>query len=103
MSCASIWALACPDKVAANLLPISDCRGVALEGMQRWEEAIADYKAVLAASPNDPSAWNNLGNPNAALGNWEVTFQLPRLHAHHASTYADFFKFREVECAPCRH
>lgn len=47
-------------------------RGVALEGMRRWEEAIADYKAVLAAAPTDPSAWNNLGNPNAALGNWEV-------------------------------
>lgn len=36
------------------------CRGVVLEGMRRWEEAIADYQAVLAASPNDPSAWNNL-------------------------------------------
>ena len=31
------------------------CRGVALEGMQRWDEAIADYKTVLAAAPNDPS------------------------------------------------
>jgi len=30
----------------------------------RWDEAAADYKAVLAASPNDPSAWNNLGNTN---------------------------------------
>ena len=28
--------------------------------MQRWEEAIGDYEAVLAASPKDPSAWNNL-------------------------------------------
>ncbi len=37
-----------------------------LEGMRRWEEAIADYQAVLEASPRDPSAWNNL--VCAALG-----------------------------------
>ena len=38
-----MWCCMCP------------CRGVALEGMQRWDEAIADYKTVLAAAPNDPS------------------------------------------------
>ncbi len=37
-------------------------RGVALEALGRWEEAIADYRAVLAAAPNDPAGWNNLGN-----------------------------------------
>jgi hypothetical protein len=30
----------------------------------RWDEAAADYKAVLAVAPEDPSAWNNLGNTN---------------------------------------
>ena len=37
-------------------------RGVALESLKRYEEATSDYKAVLEASPNDPAAWNNLGN-----------------------------------------
>ena len=61
-------------------------RGVALEGLRRWDDAIADYKAVLKAAPNDPSAWNNLGNPNAALGRWDVAEQVPSigtLHAEH--------------------
>jgi tetratricopeptide (TPR) repeat protein len=26
---------------------------------------------VLAAAPDDPSAWNNLGNANAGLGRWD--------------------------------
>ena len=30
---------------------------------------------MLKVAPNDPSAWNNLGNPNAALGNWEIAEQ----------------------------
>jgi len=30
----------------------------------RWDEAAADYQAVLAVAPDDPSAWNNLGNTN---------------------------------------
>lgn len=40
-------------------------RGVALEALNRFEEACADYRAVLAAAPEDPSAWNNLGNASA--------------------------------------
>jgi hypothetical protein len=31
----------------------------------RFEEAAADYRAVLAVAPDDPSAWNNLGNASA--------------------------------------
>ena len=31
-----------------------------LEAMERYPEAKRDYKSVLAAAPNDPSAWNNL-------------------------------------------
>ena len=30
---------------------------------------------MLRVAPSDPSAWNNLGNPNAALGNWDVAEQ----------------------------
>ena len=41
------------------------CRGVVLEALGRFEEAIQDYRAVLAAAPNDPAAWNNLGNATA--------------------------------------
>jgi len=28
-----------------------------LEALGRWDEAIADYRAVLAAAPNDPAGW----------------------------------------------
>lgn len=44
------------------------CRGVVLEAQGKWDEAVKDYRAVLAAAPNDPSAWNNLGNASAGLG-----------------------------------
>jgi tetratricopeptide (TPR) repeat protein len=37
-------------------------RGVVLESLGRYEEAASDYEAVLSAQPNDPAAWNNLGN-----------------------------------------
>lgn len=37
-------------------------RGVALESLGRLEEASADYEAVLHVQPEDPAAWNNLGN-----------------------------------------
>jgi hypothetical protein len=46
------------------------CRGVALEGLGRFEEAIADYRAVLAVAPDDPAGWNNLGNASNGLGRW---------------------------------
>jgi hypothetical protein len=46
-------------------LRLSTCRGVILEALGRFDEAITDYRAVLAAQPNDPSAWNNLGNATA--------------------------------------
>mmetsp|Transcript_10578 Transcript_10578/g.15783 ORF Transcript_10578/g.15783 Transcript_10578/m.15783 type:complete len:212 (+) Transcript_10578:1-636(+) len=36
-------------------------RGVALEALGRFEEAIEAYEAVLKAQPNDPAGWNNLG------------------------------------------
>ncbi|GAB4818025.1 hypothetical protein N2152v2_005071 [Parachlorella kessleri] len=44
--------------------------GVVLEALGRFEEAIQDYRAVLAAAPNDPAAWNNLGNATAGAGRW---------------------------------
>ncbi|QDZ18927.1 TPR repeat domain-containing protein [Chloropicon primus] len=47
-------------------------RGVAYEGIKEYKLAIEDYKAVLDVSPSDPAAWNNFGNANAALQNWEV-------------------------------
>lgn len=36
-------------------------RGVALENSGRFAEAVDDYRAVLGVAPDDPSAWNNLG------------------------------------------
>jgi tetratricopeptide (TPR) repeat protein len=38
--------------------------------LTRWDEAAADYKAVLAVAPDDPSAWNNLGNTYLGLTRW---------------------------------
>ena len=37
-------------------------RGVLFENQLLFDEAIADYRAVLKVSPSDPVAWNNLGN-----------------------------------------
>ena len=39
-----------------------------LEAQGRWDEAVEDYRTVLRAAPDDPSAWNNLGNASAGLG-----------------------------------
>lgn len=33
-----------------------------MEALDRFDEAIADYKAVLAAAPDDPAAFNNLAS-----------------------------------------
>ncbi|EFJ48098.1 hypothetical protein VOLCADRAFT_91321 [Volvox carteri f. nagariensis] len=44
-------------------------RGVALEALGRWSEAVEDYRAVLQAAPLDPAGWNNLGNAMGRTGN----------------------------------
>jgi len=36
-----------------------------------FDEAIADYRAVLKVSPSDPAAWNNLGNAEMGRENFE--------------------------------
>ena len=36
----------------------------------RFEEAEVDYRAILAVAPEDPAAWNNLGNTTLAMGRW---------------------------------
>ena len=41
-----------------------------LEAQGRFDEAILDYKKVIAADDKDPSAWNNLGNASAGLQKW---------------------------------
>lgn len=50
-------------------------RGVTLETLDRYPEAKRDYEAVLAVSPDDAAAWNNLGNVNAASLDWEGALQ----------------------------
>ncbi len=37
-------------------------RGVVLEALGRFDDAVRDYRAVLDVAPNDPAGWNNLGN-----------------------------------------
>jgi tetratricopeptide (TPR) repeat protein len=37
----------------------------------RFREAEEDYLSVLDVAPNDPAAWNNLGNTNMGMGNWD--------------------------------
>ncbi|MGS1016328.1 tetratricopeptide repeat-containing sulfotransferase family protein [Allosphingosinicella humi] len=45
----------------------------------RWDEAIAAYKATLAAAPGDFESWNNLGNTYAAKGDrQQARFALER-------------------------
>lgn len=46
------------------------CRGVVLEALGQFEDALTDYRAVLAVQPQDPAGWNNLGNASAGLGRW---------------------------------
>jgi len=48
-------------------------RGVAYEGLGKLELAVADYRNVLQRDPKDPAAWNNLGNVNAKMENWDVS------------------------------
>lgn len=54
----------------------------------RWDEAAADYQAVLAVAPKDPSAWNNLGN--TYMG------EHARLYSQQYHRY-DFFRCYMVE------
>lgn len=51
-------------------------RGVTLESLGRYDEAAADYQAVLAAQPNDPAAWNNLGNVKVFFPLLQINLQL---------------------------
>ncbi|MEO2192163.1 MAG: tetratricopeptide repeat protein [bacterium] len=46
-------------------------RGVLFENQLMFEEAIADYRAVLKVSPNDPVGWNNLGNAQMGAGQFD--------------------------------
>ena len=46
-------------------------RGTALEGLGRWEDAIADYNRVLELDPQDAMAYNNRGNAKTGLGKWQ--------------------------------
>lgn len=46
-------------------------RGVVLEALGRFDEAKEDYVAVLQVDPNDPAAWNNLGNACAGSRDYE--------------------------------
>jgi len=43
-------------------------RGVSLEALQRWSEAMADYRRVIEICPDAPEAYNNLGNALHAQG-----------------------------------
>jgi tetratricopeptide (TPR) repeat protein len=38
---------------------------VVLEALGRFDEAAVDYRSVLEVQPDDPAAWNNLGNASA--------------------------------------
>ena len=45
-------------------------RGTAEEALGRWDEASADYEAVLRLQPDDASALYNLGNVAGSRGDW---------------------------------
>ena len=39
---------------------------------RRYKEAEDDYLSILDVAPDDPAAWNNLGNTNIGLGNYDA-------------------------------
>jgi tetratricopeptide (TPR) repeat protein len=41
----------------------------------RFKEAEEDYLSVLDVAPGDPAAWNNLGNTNMGMGNWDKSVE----------------------------
>eukprot|EP00892_Ulva_mutabilis_P011591 jgi/Ulvmu1/8804/UM048_0059.1 len=47
-------------------------RGAVLEQLGRFKEAEDDYLSILDVSPDDPAAWNNLGNTNLGMGNYDA-------------------------------
>lgn len=51
----------CSEPVACLPACLPACLHTWLAAVHRWEEAAADYQAVLAVAPNDPVPWNNLG------------------------------------------
>lgn len=92
------------------------CRGVALEGLNRFEEAISDYKAVLAVAPDDPAGWNNLGNASNGLGRWATlllsrpaTAQIDEVTLRRLSRLSGLVQAHQHQdhgmhaCAPCLH
>eukprot|EP00210_Caulerpa_lentillifera_P004858 g4638.t1 len=48
-------------------------RGVVLESLGRFDEAIRDYRMLLSSAPYDPAIWNNLGNAYAGKGEWSIS------------------------------
>jgi predicted Zn-dependent protease len=40
--------------------------------LRRYKEAERDYLSILEVAPEDPAAWNNLGNTNIGLGNYDA-------------------------------
>ena len=46
-------------------------RGVLFESQKMYEQAEADYRAVLKVSVDDPVAWNNLGNAQMGAEKFE--------------------------------
>jgi len=45
--------------------------GVALAGLGRWDEAVAEYREALRLNPQYAEAHNNLGAALAGLGRWD--------------------------------
>lgn len=40
-----------------------------------FKEAEDDYLSIIAVAPDDPAAWNNLGNTNLGMGNYDAAAQ----------------------------
>jgi tetratricopeptide (TPR) repeat protein len=68
---------------------------VVLEALGRFPEAIADYRAVLAVAPEDPAAWNNLGNASAGSGDWAAAAE----YYGRAAQLAPAFSFAQANRA----
>ena len=72
---AALALLGSPSAGSAAQARLRSGRALALEGLSRWSEALADYDVALAAATTagflpDPYIVNSRGNVLASLGRW---------------------------------
>ena len=57
------------------MLRCPQCRLLTAQISYRFKEAEDDYLSILEVAPNDAAAWNNLGNTNLGMQNWDAAVE----------------------------